>query len=89
MLIIKTKTFKTAVDNFAEHCRYVYFKRELIRERTVVHLKRTNFSEETLSLKSKHRQCYLLFPSQKSRIRWPQYMEDEQNRTEIATGAFS
>lgn len=85
---VKNEAFMTAVDRFAECSRYVDFKRELIRERIVTHIKGSHFWEETLSLRFKHRQCYLLFPKQKSSIRWPQYTEDEPNRTEIATVAF-
>lgn len=86
---VKNEAFMTAVDTFSEYCRYVDFKRELISERKSHTQKKVCFWEEMLSLTFKCRQCYLPFPEQKSRIRWPQYMEDEPNRTEIATGAVS
>ena len=68
---VRNEAFMTAVNRFAECCRYVDFKRELIRERIVAHIKGARFWEDTLSLRFKRRQCYLPFPKQKSCIRWP------------------
>lgn len=81
----------TALDRFAECCRYVDFKRELIREKTVTYIKGAAYKripllgKDTVTQIPKSRQCYLPFPKQKSCVRWPQYMEDEPNRAEIET----
>lgn len=79
----------TAPDRFAECCRYVDFKRELRGAKIVTYVKGAHFWDKTLSLGFRSRQCCVPFPKQKSRIRWPRYMEDEPNRTEIAIGTFS
>lgn len=83
---VKNEVFMTAVDRFAEYCRYVDFKGELISERIVTHIKTVCFWEETVTQIQVQE---MLLTEQKSCIRWPQYMEDEPNRTEIATGALS
>lgn len=80
----------TALDRFAECCRYVDFKRELIREKIVTYIKGATCKRSPLLGRDtvtqiQEQQCYLAFPKQQSCIRWPQYMEDEPNRAEIAT----